>query len=284
MKPGSTQSNVFSEIFFRQEVLSQIENYLCLAFAYNSSGQPNREVALRIWQTTLAYALASDDEKALIEQFFLKIEEKLQNYTPEQLRSYSYGMLGVDKSERIEAWIGEKELTEKVIAEEDLLSLIVEFFLQHENCKLKDKLYEICRLWINGKTPVEISAKTGCEISDIDDVCNKAISYRLNILIGNICDLINVPEDDDIKINPYMTLNTLQNKIKYGVSSQTAISICEKVFNDRVLASKISDILLSDTIDAERIIRILGLFKDDILALLDDYPSYFSERLNYLLR
>ena len=72
----------------------------------------------------------------------------------------------------------------------------------------------------------------------------------------------------------------MQNKIKYGVSSQTAISVCEKVSNDRVLASKISEILLSETIDAESIIRILEWFKYDLFALINDYPSYFLERLN----
>jgi len=204
-----------------------------------------------------AYALASDEEKELIEQFFIKTEEKLKNYTTEQLRGYSYGMLGVDLSVKIEKWIIEKELTEKVISEEDLLSLIVEFFLQNEECKLKDKLYEICCLWIKGRTPIEISLETGCDISNVDDVCNKVISYRLSILIGNICDLINVPEDDDTKVNPYTTLNILQNKIKYGVSSQTAISICEKMFNDRVLASKLTEILKSETIDTDNILRIV---------------------------
>lgn len=284
IKPDKTQNNIFSEILFKQEVLSQIENYLCLVFACNSTEQTNREIALMICKNSLAYALASVEEKALIEQFFLKIEEKLQKYTTEQLRSYSYGMLGVDQSIRIVTWIVEKEITEKVFSEENLLSLIVELFLQYDDCKLKDKLYEICCLWINGKTPIEISAETGCDISDVDDVCNKVISYRLNILIGNICDLISVPEDDDTKVNPYTMLNILQNKIKYGVSSQTAISVCEKVFNDRVLATRISEILLSDTIDTDSIIRIMKWFKDDVFALLDNYPEYFSERLNYLLR
>lgn len=282
--PTRIQNNIFGEILFKQEVLSQIENYLCLAFACNDTDLTNQEVALSICQNTLAYALASSEEKELIEQFFVKTEEKLQNYTTEQLRGYSYGMLGVDLSVKIEEWITEKELTEKVIPEDDLLSLIVEFFLQNEECKLKDKLYEICCLWIKGKTPIEISLETGCDVSDVDDVCNKVISYRLNILIGNICDLINVPEDDDTKVNPYTTLNILQNKIKYGVSSQTAISICEKMFNDRVLASKLSEILMSETIDTDSILRIVKWFEDDVFALLNDYPAYFLERLNYLLR
>lgn len=283
-KPSRTQNNILGEILFKQEVLFQIENYLCLAFACNDTDLTNQEIALSICQNTLAYALASDEEKELIEQFFIKTEEKLRNYTTEQLRGYSYGMLGVDLSVKIEEWIVEKELTEKVVSEEDLLSLIVEFFLQNEECKFKDKLYEMCCLWIKGKTPIEISLETGCDISDVDDVCNKVISYRLNILVGNICDLINVPEDDDTRVNPYTTLNILQNKIKYGVSSQTAISICEKVFNDRVLASKMSEILVSETIDSDSILHIVKWFEDSVMDLLKGYPGYFSERLNYLLR
>ena len=283
-KPSRTQNNIWSEILFKQEVLSQIEIYLCLAFVYNNTEQTNQEIAISACQSTLAYALATDEEKTLIEQFFLKIEEKLQKYTKEQLRSYSYGMSGVDLSSKIEEWIIENEVTERVISEEDLLFLIVEFFLQNEECKLKDKLYEICCLWIKGKTPIEISIETGCDIYDVDDVCNKMISYRLNILIGNICDLINVPEDDDTKVNPYTTLNILQNKIKYGVSSQTAISICEKIFNDRVLASKLSELLMSSTIDTDSILRIAKWFEDDIFALLNNFPEYFSERFKYLLR
>lgn len=280
-KPNNIQNNIFSEMLFKREVMSQIENYLCLAFAYNDSNQTNQEIALDICQNTLAYALASDEEKALIEQFFLKVEKKLQNYTAEQLRSYSYGMLGVDLSQKIEEWIIEKKLTERVISENDLLLLIVEFFLQNEDCKLKDRLFEICRLWINGKTPIAISLETGCDISDVDDVCNKVISYRLNVLIGNICDLIKVPEDDT-KVNPYTTLNTLQNKIKYGVSSKTEISICEKIFNDRILATKLSKILQFDSIDSDRIISNIEWFRDDVIAILNEYPEYFSERLKYL--
>ena len=283
-KPLKKQNNILSEILFKQNVLFQIENYLCLAFAYNYTKRTNQEIALNICQDTLAYSLASDEEKELIIQFFVKEEEKLQNYSTEQLRNYSYGMLGVDLSLKIEEWIIEKELTKKVFSEENLLYLIVDFFLQNETCKLKDNLYKICYLWINSKTPIEISVETGCDISDIDDVCNKIISYQLNILIGNICDLINIPEDDDTRINPYKTLNILQNKIKYGVSSQTAISICEKIFNDRVLAEAITEIVQSKTVEIDDILSVIKDYKDDIFVLLDEYPECFYDRLTYLLR
>ena len=76
----------------------------------------------------------------------------------------------------------------------------------------------------------------------------------------------------------------MQNKIKYGVYSQTAISICEKMFNDRVLACKLSGVLMSETIDTDSILRITKWFEDSVLELLNDYPGYFSERASYLLR
>lgn len=282
--PGKHQNNIFDEMLFKQDVLSQIENYLCLAFACNYTNKTNKEIALDICRNTLAYTLASEEEKGLLEQFFLMLENKLQKYTTEQLRNYSYSLLGVEQSLKIEKWINEIGLTEKIVPEDELLYEIVNFFLKNESCKRNDKLYDICCLWTRGKTPFEISAETGCDISEIDEICNKTISYKLNILIGSICDLINVSEDDDTKINPKADLNVLQNKIKYGVSSQTAISICEKIFNDRVLSLPISEILLSDNIGADEILRIIKWFEDDIYTLLNDYPEYFTERLKYLLR
>ena len=96
--------------------------------------------------------------------------------------------------------------------------------------------------------------------------------------------MINILEKDNTKDNLCATLNVLQNKVKYGVSSQTAISICEKIFNDRVLVSKISEILISNTIEPDIVLQVLKWFKEDVFALLRDYPAYFSERLNYLLR
>lgn len=283
-KPDRQQNCIFSEVKFRQDILSQIENYLCLAFTYNGSGLTNNEVAISLCQNTLAYALASPSEKVLIERFFVKIEEKLRDYTSEQLRSFSYGMLGVEQSINIEKWVIEKGLTENVISEENMLQLVVEFFLQNEKCKLEDSFYEICYLWINGKSPIDISIETGCDISDIDDVCNKYVSYRLSILIGNICDIISIPEDDDTKVNPCFVLNHLQNRTKYGVSSQTAVSICEKVINDRFLASRIAEVLESDSIDTENIIQSIKRSDHKVISVLSGYPGLFAERIHSLLK
>ena len=118
---------------------------------------------------------------------------------------------------------------------------------------------------------------------DIDDVCNKSISYDLNFFIGNICDLITVDSEDEESVNPYNTLNTIQKKIKYGVSTQTAISICEKVFNDRIIATKIAEVLKDEQIDADDIIQTLKFYKDEIREVLNEYPEYFMDRFNFVI-
>ena len=137
-------------------------------------------------------------------------------------------------------------------------------------------------MWIAGRTPFEISRALTIDINDIDDICSKTISYELNFFIGNINDLITI--DEETTVNPCSTLNVLQKKVKYGVPSVTAVSICEKVFNDRILSLKIASILGNTEIEADRIIRIIDWMKDDILALLKNYPQFFTDRVRFVLR
>ena len=65
----------------------------------------------------------------------------------------------------------------------------------------------------------------------------------MNFLIGNICDLIEVDGENEEQVDQRNILTLLQKKVKYGVPNMTAISICESVFNDRLLAIELAQIL-----------------------------------------
>ena len=91
----------------------------------------------------------------------------------------------------------------------------------------------------------EMSDLTGIQVFDIDDICNKKISYELNFLIGNICDMLDNDMSTEIERLKDM-LNILQKRVKYGVATKTAVSICETIFNDRVLATKLTNIIGDD--------------------------------------
>ena len=80
----------------------------------------------------------------------------------------------------------------------------------------------------------------------------------------------------------FRSLSILQKKIKYGVISVTAVSICESIFNDRFLAEMISEIIGSEIQEAD-IIDSIKYHSEQILIMLEPFPEFFSDRINMLL-
>lgn len=71
--------------------------------------------------------------------------------------------------------------------------------------------------------------------------------------------------------------------MKYGVATKTAVSICETIFNDRVLATKLTKIIGDDNISSEKILEAIEQNKEEIFSKLVQYPAYFEDRLKFLL-
>ena len=285
INPNRTQNTIMQEIMLRQDIVSHIENYLCLVYAIDTSGEEGSGNAVDILKNTLAYALASEKEQELLEKIFLKIEENIKKYPVEQIRRYSNAMSGIERSFLIEQWIADEGITEKTYSEEELLELIMGFYLQLNAIpKYEDQFPYICQQWIEGRTPSDISRETGIDISEVDSICSKKISYELNFFIGNICDLIIVDEENVPQVDPRNILTLLQKKVKYGVPSITAISVCEKIFNDRWIAMEIVKILHNENIGTDKIVRILKGNKGTVLNVLNEYPEYFKDRMEFLLK
>ena len=281
--PNGKQKVIVREILLRYDILSNIENYLCLVYVTDMLFASGVKNAIDICSNTLAYSFASEAEKELLNKVFLKVEANVRKYSVEQLRRFSNSMSGIELSSQIEQWISDNELTERFYSEEELLDKIMEFYSSFNTFKFQDNFERICKMWIKGKVPIEIEQDVHIGIAEIDEICSKRISYELNFLIGNICDLINVDEDNETLVDPRKSLSMLQKKTKYGVSQLSAISICEKIFNDRLLATKISEIIADENVGTDKILEIVKNFKDDILKVLDDYPEYFKDRINLLL-
>lgn len=270
--------SIHNEVALRKNVILQIENYLCMVYS-NSNATDEKSFALEICKSTLAYSLANDEEKTLLEKVFIRIEEKILGLSTNKIANYALSMIGIDMSEKIEAWIIKNQLTDKIFSESELMDLVKCFFMEtHTIRKCKDDFSAICNLWIEGKTPFEINTITDNDMNDIDDVCSKQISYELSFFIGNIRDLL-ADNTGLFKEELEEQLSIIQKKVKYGVPSLTALSICEKVFNDRLLAVKISDVLEDDDISEDEIITSLQQRKENIEELLNDYPEFFWNRI-----
>ena len=255
-----------------------IENHLCYVFAENSEENQN-EIARNLCTKTLAYALANEAEKEQLLSIWDKIATKVRRLSTQQIANFSRAMTGIEMGKAIESWLIQSQITSVVYTEDQLVALIVSFFLENNSSPKKyDDFKAICEGWLSGKSFFELSNETGRSIADIETICSKQISYELSYLVGNIMDILEITEE--MPVNPYSTLNTIQRRLKYGVDSESAVSICEKVFNDRVIAQHIVRLLGSKDIGVDTIIPIIQLRKEAILTLLHPYPRYFTERIN----
>lgn len=271
-------SIIHNEVTFRKSVISQIENYLCMIYS-KATAFFESSVALNICRSTLAYTLANDEEKALLEKVFIRIEEKILGLSTNKIANYALSMIGIDMSEKIESWINKNQLTDKLFSEGELMHLVKCFFMEtHTIRKCKDDFSTICDLWVEGKTPFEMHTIADNDMNDINDVCSKQISYELSFFIGNIRDLL-ADSTGLFKDELEEQLSLMQKKVKYGVPTLTALSICEKVFYDRLLAIKISDVLEDDDISEDKIITSIRKKKEDIEKLLKGYPKLFRDRI-----
>lgn len=285
VNPKRTQNLIVQEILLRQDIISNIENYLCLVRSAETLVNDSKKSAVDICTNTLAYAMATEKEKELLIKVFQKIEENIQQYSVEKLSRYSNAMSGIGLSSLIEEWIVQNELTEKIYTETELLSVIAELYLQIcGEFRYQEHIQSISEKWIDGQTPMEINNKETIGIAEVETLCNKRISYEMNFLIGNICDLIEVDEENEEQVDQRNILTLLQKKVKYGVPNMTAISICESIFNDRLLAIELAQILSDANIGTDKILNMLKAHSEEIFSCLDSYPEYFKDRLSVLMK
>ena len=280
--PSKTNNNIAESVKFRKRTMEAIENHLCFVFS-NDENTDRQAIASEICKETLAYFMANDDEKALLERIFDVIALKISDFDYSQLKNYARTMIGIDLSLQIEKWIAENHLTQQNYTNEQLVEMIISFFQETHTLKKGTKCFaDICQMWLDGCSFVGMYRSTSLSIADLEDICNKSISYELSFFVGSIIDIIEI-SDEDI-VNPLPNLLRLQRRLKYGVKTETAVSICEKIFNDRFLANLLADEIGHDAIETNSIVGVIQSHKDDILDILSAYPTYFSERVQWICK
>lgn len=280
--PQKNASSIVESVMARKSIVEAIENHLCFVFSIDENAD-KQSIAADICKETLAYFMANDDEKALLEEIFNIITLKTNKIDYSQIKSYDRTMIGIDSLLQIEKWIAENHLTRQNYTNEQLVEMIISFFQETHTLKKGTKCFaDICQMWLDGCSFVGMYESTSLPIADLEDICNKSISYELSFFVGSIIDIIEI-SDEDI-VNPLPNLLRLQRRLKYGVKTETAVSICEKIFNDRFLANLLADEIGHDTIETNSIVGVIQSHKDDILDILSAYPTYFSERVQWVCK
>lgn len=287
--------------------IESIESFL-LFYLMENTYDESKDIIHNIIEETLAYYLANDTERTrlihmvdLIGSFIVKTVD-----TPDKRLRYSKSLLGVRKEIEIEEWV-KVHIDEigKCNNEEELLEEIFPLLLKTNNslikaCNNTAELIELGKMWINGYCyeaihNCAVEEKHICiykrgrnnliTINQVIDLCDSFFSYDCTLLIAAIIENIEYFCDDD-SLNDI--IRSLSKRMRYGLSNQCAITLYEMGFNDRVIASCMADIIeggykAGSRREIRRLLRMDEGIRESVLMFLEDYPSYFMDKIKTIL-
>ncbi len=266
--------------YYRQEILEHLVNckeaidsienemiYLLAQHFLSESVELLRDISNNLLKNTLAYYLATEDEKILLNQLFDAIEAKVEEQIG-NVQKYSSIMVPMADANLILEWIAINNINTEKKTVKELLEPIENLF---------DRVYPSLALkkgfalsWMRGDSFEKMSKDYEVTIQDVEKYCQYNLSYQMSFLVGNVIDLV------DAECENIDALLLLQQALRYGVNTKTEISICEKVFNDRFLAKEMATVIGNKGVSNDKIVAFVKTKKETIISLLEGYPSYFA--------
>ena len=124
-----------------------------------------------------------------------------------------------------------------------------------------------------GKRPRKV------KIDHIIDICESGIAYDGALIISAFCEFIEMLEREGTEdLVKYLKL--FQKRIKYGLPTETTITIYELGFSDRVIAQDLALTLNTTEHVNKYIIQLLKQNKDKIIYTINKYPRYYFDVMN----
>ena len=204
--------------------------------------------------------------------------------TPEKRYLYSENVFGVKDNEIIENYINEN--IDKILNSKETEELFDNLYDLFENLKkYGEEIKELSKLWINGKSYKVIMENNSkkLDINECLKICNNIISYEMPLVISAVQDNIKYKIDNNNYI--FDIFDLLVKQLKYGIQSEVAIKIYELGFSDREVAKELEYYLNKNILRKPNIYNVKDLLlgaKEEILEILEKYPSVFKYQLDLL--
>lgn len=276
-----------------EHILISLENYILEFIDFEDK---NSEII----QSTYGYYLANKEEKQELEKIYNLIKSNIDKIEPVDKPIYKKSMLGILKTRDLLEFI-EKNFDEIINSDFDkLLNIILIKLKETKDCKIiskcidNEKIYDLLRMWINGESYIKIwnysksvnlQIKKGkktkdVSLEDIITLCDCDFGY---VSLSIIQAMIEVLDIKDSSNNIRENLDNIINRIRYGLPNKKLVYIYELGFDDRIISQKIAEIINDSDCKTKNEIRNLIIQNNDkIEKVLEDYPSYFSERFSKL--
>ncbi|MFA6897078.1 MAG: DEAD/DEAH box helicase [Patescibacteria group bacterium] len=282
---------------------NEINSYLLNALSDITDIHDFEHAITDLVQNTLAYFQSDDQQKASLVDIFLEIgrDITIKEPVPEKRKIFAKSVLNLEKSQ--ELLISLTDLLGnlgEVVELGDILSALWSILYEHSRYKTlrmfsKEDSLTLCQSWISGESFPHILER--CQgmtysgrkltLDHVVDLCEGAFSFDLSLVVGSISELSSlILQEENQNQGIKSKLYFLQKVLKYGLPNKSSISLYEVGFSDRQLSMYISDNIadnVNDVLFAQNIRDRLIIHQEIQTYIRDNYPEYFTERLDKLL-
>lgn len=296
-----TKEGLDKQIAWKLDLIAAIESFLLSQ--WDTTDVPlTTDAAAALAQGTLAYFLANDEVKARIIALFRAIADNISQKVsdPQRRRIYGKTLYGLATSEEIEQWVRSHATELQTCATpSEILEVMWPLLAEHiqnatvRKCDTPAALKELATAWISGRSFAAILEILEAQkarliwgktfryftIEHVVDMCESGLAYDASLLIGAVIEFATYTGiDADGAI--VAKLQLFQKMLKYGLSSATMIALYEVGFSDRVVAADLTSSLNLSAEQRRDAIRAIRNQRDEVGAVLQKYPSYFTHILN----
>jgi POLQ-like helicase len=290
------RDSLVANIRARRKLVRALESFLMANRGTETYAMFVTQVS-KLATSTLAFSLASDDEKRKLVTLFVLVAEHIQAENPstESQSIYAKTLLDVRTAKKIEAWTEENRdaLLFDGATSGDLLKVVWPILKdtcenKFMNSTLPEGLpLEMASLWMMGVSfekiiffAKEVAGGTKphgdrrhkLSSDDILKFCEGTLDFNCGLIIAAISQFLDMEQSKDSG----KFFSFFQKSLKYGLPDNLAISVYENGYADRVIAQAVG-IRLRDAGYVEEFFGpALKSHNETLTEVLAKFPGYFS--------
>ena len=301
---GASPSEVAKQVQHKARLVNSVASFL-QASRGNAEFEQFIDVVRELARRTLAYSLATDEQKDVLVESFVVIARAVQDREPDtanQTRN-SRTLLGLNALAKIYRWCGDHgDEVLRAPTQEELLNAIWPILLEvgeddlFMRCVGKNQLLDVAQLWLSGAPYSRIGqhiheagiAKRHGEGTrrftpgDVVDICDNCFGYEFSLYLTALVTHFERSEEPAAH-NTVELLKHLQSGLKYGLPDPLSVAIQETGFSDRMLVRELRPIFYGVFPSRGAVIAHARANNALIHGVLVRYPSYFQTVIAGLL-
>ncbi len=300
------EKTVRAQFKYKLKIASSIEGYLISTL--EGTEEDRRDLLCsELAKRTLAYHLASAEQKLLLEKLFSIISKNIDDKVPSEIKkaSYSRALTGIAEMIEIEKWVEENAYPITLSSDDDnslfeVLYPVIEKYLNGDTLKKifpEGQRSPLALSWVSGSSYYEMlshllsnkswlqagSQKRRIQLSHIVDICDRQLAFDGMLTLGAIAEILESDPDFTNTTIP-KSVRLLQKRIKYGLPDKLSVRVFELGFSDRVIAQKLGNYLEQKNVRNNFMLtQEIKKNIDEIRSILLPYPSYFLGVLDKFL-